>query len=411
MGDWDVKTQLRFPPRESLVEETVGEFLDGNSRVRRRWVKPEDVDGDPGFQPHDVVVRDATQAKATLTKQGFELVQLPSGVTDLLLEIEAVGLSGFLSGPALDGAEQAEQQGKGKQQLEALAARRMVGPFLMQDSVGINLSCRGFLLRRGGPLGRPLDDGKYDGVANGVHIDQDLDGEPLKSLGINWLFQRIPFLHILNVWTPLHGMAMNPLTVMDVRTIKPGEVVRLRHSSSTNAAGKGGNFTADSLLLPHEPAQEWWWFPRQEYGDALYFYTAETPHSAFSVPAAEEMLASFQAFLGEAKRQGRCPSTPVPDASGIIADQRTPPQSAKLLQQLTQDVDVICAADPIAHLDLLDASIRSISRSSFEMRCGAFVVPYSWFGALVALALCCCAAVVHWAFTGRRRNREKVKIA
>jgi hypothetical protein len=88
-------------------------------------------------------------------------------------------------------------------------------------------------------------------------------------MGLTWLFESVPFMHIVNVWSPLHRPALRPLAMMDLATLDPRDVLRYRTISTANAGGRGGSFASDRLMARHSPAQEWWWDPTVDFCSTL----------------------------------------------------------------------------------------------------------------------------------------------
>jgi hypothetical protein len=96
---------------------------------------------------------------------------------------------------------------------------------LRKALVTVPLKCSGAIIRRTGPDRTSPLDGDPDGArahrgpATTAHIDQDVEGEPLKAMGVSRLFQRLPWLRLLNVWVPLtDGAPVRPLAVLDARS-------------------------------------------------------------------------------------------------------------------------------------------------------------------------------------------------
>lgn len=77
------------------------------------------------------------------------------------------------------------------------------------------IKCAGLVMRRGG-LGGASVQGNGDGfdrVARRVHIDQDMNGDPLRARWLTWLF-RLPGVELLNLWLPLDKqVVLQPLAL------------------------------------------------------------------------------------------------------------------------------------------------------------------------------------------------------
>ena len=144
-------------------------------------------------------------------------------------------------------------------------------------------------------------------------------------MGVSFWFRWMPFLQLLNVWTPLRPSPIRPLVLMDRRTAQ----LIYRH--------RNGN---DILLAGAHPAQRYYFAPTVAPGRAFVFFTGKTPHASASVPGEE--------CLG---RNGPCPAA-------------TAELRALLLRNKSSEW----------------------TRESVEMRCAMLVVDERWlWGAMAAL--------------------------
>ena len=162
-------------------------------------------------------------------------------------------------------------------------------PFAIAEHLTLSLTCqglalsflvsthltviKGFIVRKVLPMGIPADP-SFAAAAQGMHIDQDLSGEPLRSMGVSWLFRWLPLLHLVNVWTPLKSSPIRPLVLMDRRSLQRP----IRHS--------WGN---DIILIGASAEHRYFYAPITTPGTAHVFLTGYTPHSSISVPGEECM--------------------------------------------------------------------------------------------------------------------------
>lgn len=317
----------------------------------------------------------------------------------MLQRIHEGGLDGFRSGPSMATSAEADEA---DMHVEEVLARRLQGldTFELSGHLTYNFHCTGFVIRRGTALGRAAHNTSgADMVAQRVHIDSDLEGEPLLGMGLRWLFTRVPYMHILNVWTPLHALAIRPLALVDTSTQAEGDVLRYRANSTRNAGGRLGSFVADRLMTLHNAAQEWWWFPDMVYGQAIVFLTGVTPHSSFSLVDEETMLAEQLTLLlalkadrdagkvSDNNNDASCPAHLLTMPDAFV--QNSPPPVRELVRSTCRALASLCGArgdGDIETLRLLEETIAAISRSSLEIRCSAAIVPVAHAVALAAFA-------------------------
>ena len=110
----------------------------------------------------------------------------------------AASLLGMHRSPAAQEEEEAESAVL--RQLQGIGTLPLLKAF-----VTVPLKCSGAILRRTGPdRTSPLDrdpDGarSHRRPATTAHIDQDVEGEPLRAMGVSQLFRSLPWLRLLNV--------------------------------------------------------------------------------------------------------------------------------------------------------------------------------------------------------------------
>ncbi len=84
-----------------------------------------------------------------------------------------------------------------------------------------------------------------------------MEGEPIRTLGLTKVLEFIPWLHVLNVWSPLETPRLRPLGMMNRQTLLENDVLRYRTNSTKNAGGRVGSFASDRLMPLHDEEQEW----------------------------------------------------------------------------------------------------------------------------------------------------------
>jgi len=332
-------------------------------------VAPEHAD--VNMDEQDVLVRDASHKDFMLTRNGFEIVNLKSELLPVFERISQEGLSGLRGGPVWKEMWSFGGRDETTMVVEELLARKLQGvnTYDLKDHISINLQCSGFVIRKGSALARQVNGMGFDMVAQRVHIDTDVEGEPLRSLGMSWMFFYASYLHILNVWTPLKTPALQPLGVVDIRTQPQDKIARTRANSTKNAAGNYGSFAADRLMTMYDENMKWWWFPEMQFGQSIVFLTDKTAHSAFTIFEDERALANYLDILISLRTNGnKCPSI-LPDVPSEMT-----PNAARLMLDVVEATKVVCQ-DPSSKEKLREDTIDSISRSSLEIRCATMVIP------------------------------------
>ena len=112
-----------------------------------------------------------------------------------------------------------------------------------------------------------------------AHIDQDVNGEPIRSMGIGWVFQQLP-VTMLNLWMPLNDAQVRPLALMDTLTNEPSRGHLAKWSTTTF------NITSDRFLATTAASTSggWYFHSQLNPGDAIVFSTLDTPHTSFGRP-------------------------------------------------------------------------------------------------------------------------------
>ena len=260
------------------------------------------------------------------------------------------------------------------------------------------------------------------------HVDQDVRGEPLTSMGLSWLFASVPFVRLLNVWLPFGPVPVRPLALMDVRSLKrTDDLVLYRASFKINASKP-----TDVLLLRHGAQQRWHFDSAIDAGEALVFDAAATPHASFEAPS-EVILAELRhAILAWLKSPppiagSKTPAAatapaaaafelawrqacehaarPVPTQPGDFQSAligRLLEDSHRLLHEVCASRGQLVGAERLALAERARDVLRRSERLSLEMRCAAIVVPRAALPAVAAALTGLAAAVVATAGVLRR---------
>jgi len=371
---------MRFPRERHLREDTWLEFEQYEPRLKR-WEKENNtVEHDPiNMEEHSVQVNDATgNLDFMITKSGFELVDLHPRLLPLLREVKKNGLSGNRVGPTTAGSWIPFLGGGLDETVEDKLARSLQGSNSFTLSSGNNVHyafrCAGFVIRKGGPEGTKLEGTGFDNVAQRVHIDQDLQGEPLLGMGLTWVF-KLPYMRLLNVWSPLHDVRLRPMAFADVRTVsRLKDVVRYRTNSTANAGGRFGSFRSDRLMSLYSPDHKWYWYSNMRFGQAVAFDTGSVPHSSFTLPG-EVLLSSVRKDIEDLK-------TGKGDKNEICS------RNIDLTKEKDMSLDMeafigsalgfrrkVC--ENRATGTDIDEMLEFISRASLEIRCVTFLAPTS----------------------------------
>lgn len=268
----------------------------------------------------------------------------------------------------------------------------------------LHIAGEGFIMRRAGPNGLRLDaDGPDDPMNNhhaaqAVHIDQDVEGTPLRQLmrgTAPYLFAhdsparantRSP-LHVLNLWIPLDQLVA-PLALLDRRTLDRMEH-QLRYGLPTDTflERKDSMKVNDIWSLLHHEDQRWYFTSDMDARRGYVFETLSTAHGAFVLPGEEvaavlwRRLGDALAALGEADGDAMREAGQVGEVS---VDEGTPAplrgaidRMRGLLGEAAGDSAGILAAPGRWRTQAEDLRTRLV-RKSIEMRIVALVVPDVW---------------------------------
>ena len=269
----------------------------------------------------------------------------------------------------------------------------------------LHIAREGFIMRRAGPDGTRLDpDGPDDAMNNhhaaqAVHIDQDVDGTPLRQLmrgTAPYLFAhdspahantRSP-LHVLNLWIPLDQLVA-PLALLDRNTLDRREH-QLRYGLPTDTflERKDSMKVNDIWSLLHHEDQRWYFTSDMDARRGYVFETLSTAHGAFILPG-EDVAAVLQERLGKAlEALDRRDVEALRDAAGSdevpAASEGTPEPLSRAIAHMRELLGEV-AADPSSVLaspqpwrERAEGLRTRLIRKSIEMRIVALVVPDVW---------------------------------
>ena len=146
----------------------------------------------------------------------------------------------------------------------------------------LTISCHGELLRgatsSGSAPSKNPTEKSWPPTFN-AHIDQDISGEPLKSLHLSSIFQYTP-LRLLNFWLPLNDAQVRPLALGDI-----AKIPKTSNNPPLLARWHEETFSISSdrfLITTAATDPSLWWFDSQiKPGQAYVFSTTSTPHTSF----------------------------------------------------------------------------------------------------------------------------------
>lgn len=249
--------------------------------------------GGVAFETCTIRDLDATDEPPGFAAAGFEAVRLPDrpGLVDLLAEVRDAGRIAT------------EQESRLRDLLTGAVIELADGSGLRVDHVAEE----GVIVRQAGPDGLPVEGAEHHGAVN-VHIDQDVQGTPLRQLfpgGATEVFghhspdsaNHTSAQHLVNLWLALRQVT-RPLALMDGRSLD-----RRRHQLRYRLPVDGfldrdrDQTVNDIWQCLHDPAQAWWFRAEAELGDAYVFDTLSTAHVSFVLPG-EDVAADRYRRLG-----------------------------------------------------------------------------------------------------------------
>ena len=181
----------------------------------------------------------------------------------------------------------------------------------------LHIAREGLFMRRALPGGqpRPLAPGEHDAAVS-VHIDQDIDGTPLRQL-LRGLAPRL-FRHdaprhhnhgrlaLINLWIPLVQVT-RPLALMDGRTLDR-RAHQLRYALPLEGILDGrrdGMRVNDIWTVLHDPGQRWYFDSTIDAQRAFVFDTLSTPHASFVAPGESRAAARRDAVVAAVEALAR----------------------------------------------------------------------------------------------------------
>lgn len=263
----------------------------------------------------------------------------------------------------------------------------------------------GFFMRRAGPDGTKVDqDGAvvhHHEPARAVHIDQDVDGTPLRQLlrgTAPWLFhhdspahanRRSP-LHVLNLWIPLDQVTA-PLALLDRNTLRRREH-QLRYGLPTDTFLERAKERSvnDIWALLHDPGQRWYFTSQMDARTAYVFETLSTAHGAFVLPGEgrarilydqlEAALAAIEAGDAAALREASAPTSLAGRSAAVTEPLRKAVASMRgLVEEAHARAPGLAGGEGADDWAARARAARNrVVRKSIEMRVVGMVVPDVW---------------------------------
>ena len=286
-----VRTSIGYAPAETVVADDERVGLLRSPTLDRSTAYD---DGGVAFETCTIRNIDAADEAPGFVEAGFEAVRLPE-------RPELLALLGEIREAGVAGGEQVERL---RSLLTGTVIELADGSRLRIDHV----ADEGVIVRQAGPDRMEVEDAEHHGAVN-VHIDQDVQGTPLRQLfdgGAADVFahdspdssNKTSTQHLVNAWLPLQQIT-RPLTLMDGRSLD-----RRRHQLRYRLPVDGfldreeEQSVNDIWLCLHDPAQEWWFRPEAALGDAYVFDTLSTAHASIVLPG-EEIAADRYRRIGE----------------------------------------------------------------------------------------------------------------
>ncbi len=158
----------------------------------------------------------------------------------------------------------------------------------------LHVAAEGLFMRRALPGGEAAPPGQCEhDAAISVHVDQDVDGTPLRQL-LGGLAPRLsrhdsPLRHnhrarlvLVNVWIPLEQVT-RPLALMDGRSLdRRAHQLRYGLPLAGILDGRSKRMRVNDIWkLLHDPGQRWYFDSELDAGRAWVFDTLSTPHGSF----------------------------------------------------------------------------------------------------------------------------------
>ena len=259
--------------------------------------------------------------------------------------------------------------------------------------------------------------------AKTVHADQDLHGQPLRSM----LFGLAPYLfhekysplQILNIWIPLQQVRVRPLALMDVQTLDR-QAHQLKYHIVNNFMsekenGDGGNdkyLLNDCFTFLHHEDQKWFFYDGQDSDKMIVFETTGTPHGSFMLPG-ENFLRRLLDSLTEIhdhvirRKEDDCfPLALKEKIFGVLqGNNKTHAKSTPTIQHAVQEIQEYII-HTLLHHGIVDEANKSVcvhdisdfkatvsrlvkinTRVSLEMRAVGFLITHYSFMSILATAV------------------------
>jgi len=157
----------------------------------------------------------------------------------------------------------------------------------------ITLTCNGELIRGATAIGAASSGSARWPPTFNAHVDQNIDGEPLKGMGVGWLFKLLPRLQLLNVWMPLNDSQVRPLALLSATDVPAGSLVD--RQEETFGIQSDRYFVSEAAAA----SKGWLFHSQMRKGEAFVFRTDSTPHTSFGRDVSAEGGEATVRYSGE----------------------------------------------------------------------------------------------------------------
>jgi hypothetical protein len=268
----------------------------------------------------------------------------------------------------------------------------------------LHIAREGFFMRRAWPNGMKLGegaDGHHHEPARAVHIDQDVDGTPLRQLlrgTAPWLFhhdspahanRRSP-LHVLNLWIPLDQVTA-PLALLDRSTLdRRTHQARYGLPTDTFLERSEDRSVNDIWTLLYDGSQDWYFTSDMDARRAYVFETLSTAHGAFVLPGEDRVEQAYRAIEATIEAIEAGDAAGAAAASELDAEAELPAEATATLRRAVSTMrdllasgheqsEALAAGDGAqAWIARARAANNRVVRKSIEMRVVGVVVPDLW---------------------------------
>lgn len=316
-----VEAEIGYAPAGTVVAD---EERPGLLRSPTRDRSTPYVDAGVAYETCTIRNLDAVEAPPGFVAAGFEAVRLP----------DRPELHALLTDVRDTGTVDQEQGARLRALLTGARLPLADGSQLRIDHV----ADEGVIVRRAGPGGIEVEGAEHHGAVN-VHIDQDVQGTPLRKIfsgGAGDVFfhnspdghNHTSAQHLVNLWVPLRQIT-RPLALMDGRSLdRPRHQLRYHLPVDGFLDRDEDQVVNDIWQCLHDPGQEWWFRPVAEIGDAYVFDTLSTAHVSFVAPGEDAAADRYRRLgaaveavqAGDPTRAGELASAPAVEVDDSVGE-------------------------------------------------------------------------------------------